>query len=92
MREGLLLNLRCVCFEIFSNLEGDGMFVSTKLHISPLQPWFPKAPITTQRHSSDMAVILIKGGDHFDWAHLAADFCSSGGPDSHCFVAGQRRN
>ena len=86
-----LLNIRCVIFEIFSNQEGGAMFEATALDISPKQPWFPKAPITTQRHSSDMAVILIKGGDHFDWAHLTADFCSSGDPDSHCLVARQEQ-
>ena len=84
-----LLNLRCAVFEIFSSPEGEGMFVATQLDISPRQPWYPRAQITTQRHSSDMAVILIKNGNHFDWAHLAADLCPSGGPDSHCLVAGQ---
>ena len=84
-----LLNLRCVVFELYSDTEDNVMFVSTNLDICPKQPWFPKTPMSTQRHSSDMAIIMVKNGDHFDWAHLISDNCSSGGSDNHCVIAGQ---
>ena len=81
-----LLNLRCVVVDTKYAPSDGHLITSIYLDIRPAQPHQRTVSNPQRRYSSDMSLIFMKCGSHFDWAHLTTDPCDYA--RDHCDVAG----